>query len=55
MRILGTVGIRAYKVTNSFGKGCVRYSRPERIDFESVEALLIESEKTDAPNWTFPW
>lgn len=33
----------------SFGKGCVRYSKPERIDFEIVEKLLIASEKSDAP------
>lgn len=24
----------------SLGKGCIRYSRPERIDFEVVESLL---------------
>jgi uncharacterized protein YdhG (YjbR/CyaY superfamily) len=33
----------------SFGKGCIRYSRPERIDFELVEAMLVASEKSDAP------
>jgi uncharacterized protein YdhG (YjbR/CyaY superfamily) len=32
----------------SFGKGCIRYSRPERIDFEVVEEMLIASEKLDA-------
>ena len=24
----------------SLGKGCIRYSKPERIDFEVVESLL---------------
>jgi hypothetical protein len=24
----------------SLGKGCIRYSRPERIDFAVVESLL---------------
>jgi uncharacterized protein YdhG (YjbR/CyaY superfamily) len=33
----------------SIGKGVIRYSRPERIDFEIVEAMLIASEKSDAP------
>ncbi len=33
----------------SFGKGCIRYSKPERIDFEIVEEMLIATEKSDAP------
>ena len=33
----------------SIGKGAIRYSRPEMIDFELVEAMLIASEKSDAP------
>jgi len=33
----------------SFGKGCIRYSKPERIDFELVEAMLVASERSDAP------
>ena len=33
----------------SFGKGCIRYSKPERIDFEIVEQILLASEKSDAP------
>ncbi len=33
----------------SFGKGCIRYSRPERIDFELVEQMLVASETSDAP------
>lgn len=33
----------------SLGKGCVRYSRPEKIDFEIVERLLIESRESDSP------
>jgi uncharacterized protein YdhG (YjbR/CyaY superfamily) len=33
----------------SIGKGAIRYSRPERIDFGLVEAMLIASEKSDAP------
>jgi uncharacterized protein YdhG (YjbR/CyaY superfamily) len=33
----------------SLGKGCIRYSKPERIDFEVVESLLratVESTET---------
>jgi uncharacterized protein YdhG (YjbR/CyaY superfamily) len=33
----------------SLGKGCVRYSKPEKIDFEIVEKLLIESRESDSP------
>jgi uncharacterized protein YdhG (YjbR/CyaY superfamily) len=33
----------------SIGKGVIRYSKPERINFELVEAMLIASEKSDAP------
>jgi uncharacterized protein YdhG (YjbR/CyaY superfamily) len=33
----------------SFGKGCIRYSRPEHIDFELVEEMLATSERSDAP------
>lgn len=33
----------------SFGKGCIRYSRPERIDFGLVEEMLATSERSDAP------
>lgn len=33
----------------SFGKGCIRYSKPERIDFKIVEQMLVANEKLDAP------
>ena len=33
----------------SFGKGCIRYTKPERIDFKIVEKMLIATEKSDAP------
>jgi len=33
----------------SFGKGCIRYSKPERINFEVVEDMLVAAEKSDAP------
>ena len=33
----------------SFGKGCIRYSKPERIDFKIVEQMLVATEKSDAP------
>ena len=32
----------------SFGKGCIRYSKPEKFDFEIVEQMLIATEKSDA-------
>lgn len=31
------------------GKGCIRYTKPEKIDFDLVEELLDESRKSDAP------
>lgn len=31
----------------SFGKGCIRYSKIERIDFEIVKELLLDAEKSD--------
>jgi len=33
----------------SFGKGCIRYSRPERIDFKIVEEMLVATKQSDAP------
>lgn len=33
----------------SFGKGCIRYSKSEKIDFEIVEKMLVATEKSDAP------
>jgi uncharacterized protein YdhG (YjbR/CyaY superfamily) len=33
----------------SVGKGAIRYSRPERIDFEVVESLLRETVKSTGP------
>jgi uncharacterized protein YdhG (YjbR/CyaY superfamily) len=31
----------------SVGKGCIRYSKPEKIDFEVVEKLLSETLKSE--------
>jgi uncharacterized protein YdhG (YjbR/CyaY superfamily) len=33
----------------SLGKGCIRYSKPERIDFGVVESMLRATEKSDGP------
>lgn len=33
----------------SFGKGCIRYTKPERIDFKILEQILVATEKSDAP------
>jgi hypothetical protein len=33
----------------SFGKGCIRYTKPERIDFKIVEQMFIATEKSNAP------
>jgi uncharacterized protein YdhG (YjbR/CyaY superfamily) len=30
----------------SFGKGCIRYSRPERIDFQIVERILKAAQES---------
>ena len=30
------------------GKGCIRYSRPEQVDFEVVQSLLAATATTDA-------
>ena len=32
-----------------FGKGCIRYSKPEKIEFKIVEEMLVATEKSDAP------
>ena len=32
---------RAALVTASIGKGCIRYSRPEKLDFAIIEKLLV--------------
>ena len=31
----------------SFGKGCIRFTKTERIDFEVVEEMLREAEESD--------
>ncbi|MBC8334653.1 MAG: DUF1801 domain-containing protein [Anaerolineales bacterium] len=31
----------------SFGKGCIRYTRTERMDFELVENMLRDAERSD--------
>lgn len=33
----------------NIGKGCVRYTNPNKIDFKIVEQLLIESHASDSP------
>lgn len=41
---------RSELVTASLGKGCIRYSRPEKLDFAVIERLLIATrESTDSP------
>ena len=30
------------------GKGCIRYSKPEKIDFNIVKQLLSESHQSDS-------
>ena len=30
----------------SYGKGCIRYSKPERIDFKVVESMLRATEES---------
>jgi uncharacterized protein YdhG (YjbR/CyaY superfamily) len=32
----------------NMGKGCIRYTKPEKIDFKIVEQLLVESQKSDS-------
>lgn len=29
------------------GKGCIRYPSPDKIDFDLVEKMLLDSEKSD--------
>jgi len=31
----------------SFGKGCIRYTKPERIDFNVVESMLRATEESE--------
>lgn len=33
----------------SLGKGCIRYTKPEKIDYQVVEQLLTESRESDSP------
>lgn len=33
----------------SLGKGCIRYTKPEKIDFQVVEQLLTDSRDSDTP------
>ena len=33
----------------SIGKGCIRYTRPEKVDFALVEKLLRDTEKAEGP------
>jgi uncharacterized protein YdhG (YjbR/CyaY superfamily) len=33
----------------SFGKGCIRYSKPERIDFGLVEKMLCATQESIGP------
>lgn len=33
----------------SLGKGCIRYTKPEKIDFQIVEQLLTDSRESDSP------
>jgi hypothetical protein len=39
---------RAQLAGLSVGKGCIRYSRPEKIDFAVVEQLLIATRDSAA-------
>jgi uncharacterized protein YdhG (YjbR/CyaY superfamily) len=32
----------------NLGKGCIRYSKPEKIDFEIVKSLLTDSYRSDS-------
>ena len=32
----------------SLGKGCIRYSKPGRINFEIVKKLLVDTLRSDA-------
>ena len=38
---------RAELVTASIGKGCIRYSRPEKLDFEVIEKLLVATRESE--------
>ena len=33
----------------NLGKGCVRYTKPEKMDFEVIEQLLAASRDSDSP------
>lgn len=50
--ILRTSVIDAYRDQlkgQSIGKGCIRYTRPEKVDFTLVEKLLTDTEKAEGP------
>lgn len=33
----------------NLGKGCVRYTKPEKMDYEVIEQLLAASRDSDSP------
>jgi hypothetical protein len=33
----------------NLGKGCVRYTKPEKMDFEVIEQMLAASRDSDSP------
>ncbi len=38
---------RPQLVTASMGKGCIRYSKPEKLDFALLEKLLVATRESD--------
>jgi uncharacterized protein YdhG (YjbR/CyaY superfamily) len=40
---------RAELAGTSLGKGCIRYTKPEKIDFEVVRRMLEETRAVDGP------
>ena len=38
---------RALLVSANVGKGCIRYSKPEKLDFASLEKLLVATRESD--------
>jgi hypothetical protein len=49
--LVGLLSVAGQVVTYylRFGKGAIRYSKPERIDFGVVESMLRASAKSEGP------
>ena len=48
-RLLNIKGVTAAGPRRGYGKGCIRYPKAEKIDFDVVEKMLKDTKKSDGP------